>query len=107
MSVPLGFSTSDIGDAYLVFYTLGGQELACIGLGIAVAYRTTRSVFVWILVGFICGLLPLVGIPLMLFALAKYPQAPPTYVSRSRAAQRANAERQREPSRSKRPQNRT
>jgi hypothetical protein len=73
MKLPLAV---DIVGFLFTFYTLGFQTVACMILGYFTARKTFRSVFNWLVVGFIAGLIPLIGLVFMLIAYFFYP--PPT-----------------------------
>jgi hypothetical protein len=82
--LPVAASAADYFWSITIFLWASGiQLLICAAIGFAVAHKTNRSTFNWIVTGVINGvLIPLAGIPLMVFAYFVYPPAPPEYVSR-------------------------
>jgi hypothetical protein len=77
------FSVGDAFESVLeVFFLLQWQlpvlPVVCIVLGVLTARKTQRSVFNWVLVGLLAGLVPVVGPVLMVVAYLWYPPPPPS-----------------------------
>lgn len=83
MTPPLALSFSEIVESVLgVFFLLQWQlpvlPVVCVVLGVLTARKSHRSVFNWVLVGLLAGLIPVVGPILMVVAYLWYPPPPPT-----------------------------
>jgi hypothetical protein len=79
----VAFSLGDAFESVLeVFFLLQWQlpilPVVCIVLGVLTARKTHRSIFNWVLVGLLAGLVPVVGPVLMVVAYFWYPPPPPT-----------------------------
>jgi hypothetical protein len=79
----LAVSLSDLAEPVLdVFFLLQWQlpvlPVVCIVLGVLTARKTQRSVFNWVLVGLLAGIIPVLGPILMVVAYLWYPPPPPT-----------------------------
>lgn len=65
-----------------VFFLLQWQlpilPVVCVVLGVLTARRTHRSVFNWVLVGLLAGVIPVVGPVLMVIAFFFYPPPAPS-----------------------------
>jgi hypothetical protein len=81
-----GLVATSFSDAVLwvfeVFFVLQWQlpilPVVCVVLGVLTARRTHRSVFNWVLVGLIAGVIPVVGPVLMVIAFFFYPPPAPS-----------------------------
>jgi hypothetical protein len=83
MSPLLALSLSDVLESvFEVFFLLQWQlpvlPVVCIVLGVLTARKSHRSVFNWVLVGLLAGIIPVVGPILMVVAYFWYPPPPPT-----------------------------
>jgi len=79
----VALSVSDVTVAILdVFLLLQWQlpvlPIACMVLGYSTARKTHRSVFNWVLVGLLAGIIPVMGPILMVIAYFWYPPPAPT-----------------------------
>jgi hypothetical protein len=68
---------SAVADGLWFAYYVGIQLVACLVLGYLTARKTGRSVFNWLVLGFINSLIPLFGFLLMLSAYFFYPAPAP------------------------------
>ncbi len=87
LSVSFAFAVDLAGAAEAVldvFFLLQWQlpvlPVACVVLGVLTARKAHRSVFNWVIIGALAGLIPVVGPILMVVAYLWYP--PPTPTSR-------------------------
>lgn len=83
VALTVALSVSDVVVAIFdVFLLLQWQlpvlPIACMVLGYYTARKTSRSVFNWILVGLLAGIIPVVGPILMVIAYFWYPPPAPT-----------------------------
>ena len=70
MKLPLAV---DVLGFFFTFYALGFQTIVCMMLGYSPRRRSQRSVFNWLVVGFVAGLIPMVGLVFMVVAYFFYP----------------------------------
>jgi predicted ABC-type exoprotein transport system permease subunit len=69
---------SVLGVFFLLQWQLPILPVVCVVLGVLTARKSHRSVFNWVLVGLLAGLIPVVGPILMVVAYLWYPPPPPT-----------------------------
>lgn len=74
MKLPLAV---DVLGFFFTFYALGFQTIVCMILGYYTAKRSLRSVFNWLVVGFVAGLIPIMGLVFMIVAYFFYPPPSP------------------------------
>jgi len=101
----LALSVGDAFEAVLgVFFLLQWQlpvlPVACVVLGVLTARKTHRSVFNWVLVGLLAGIVPVVGPVLMVAAYLWYP---PPVAQASRPGHHPPGSAERRPGAGKRP----
>lgn len=83
MTAPLALTFKEIVESVIdVFFLLQWQlpvlPVVCVVLGVLTARKSHRSVFNWVLVGLLAGLIPVMGPILMVVAYLWYPPPPPT-----------------------------
>jgi hypothetical protein len=83
VTAPFAVSFSSVVESiFLVFLLLQWQlpvlPVVCVVLGVLTARKTHRSVFNWVLVGLLNGVIPVLGPILMVIAYFFYPPPAPT-----------------------------